>query len=767
MPQQEELGYQHSETDYSQNGASQGSVVQDVAPPDRTSSASAPPALQLQPDSLFAFTVEYAKIFSDIRAHEDYIKFYESNVDKNLPPPLEPHFLIDFYQNTVPNEEEDFESKRLYSNTERYSGNGIPHQNNVYQDQISEAQKHLQEMHLANRGPGVELTGNEYVAPNFRGSRPANATLWTPTARKAQPVEHFAPEDVYKQRFPQEQVHGVPRFIPEAPYSSSPNSQAAFNIANYVWRDEETSAHFPKPVPGYHVNQTVPYPTNTPVVHAMEAPQHKVVQSLVEQVNQPSQLSSEPVQQTPAVVSQPNTANTSNGENPEGHGAKSAVVCRYYAAGYCSRGEKCFYSHDLDAQQQTKAESNGASKSRTPTKQKHGRNSQPAATPVPASPPPSSGSQTPPAASSSPPPTTPTLSDKTALSNQAINAAILSPRAQTTETTYTNLEQLIGKIYLVSKDQQGCRFLQKKLEEQDAQATQIIFSEVFEYITELMTDPFGNYLCQKLLEHCTDDQRLVIVRRVAPDLVSISKNMHGTRAVQKMIECLSSPEQIELIKKALGNYVVELIQDLNGNHVIQRCLNRLSPEDNQFIYDAVTSGNNCVEVATHRHGCCVLQRCIDHASEKQKVQLIHEITNNALVLVQDPYGNYVVQYVLELPFPNLVELLSRNFAGHIRQLATQKFSSNVVEKCLAVATQPTRHSMIAEILSENNLIQMLQDPFANYVVQTALAVSDSKQHQQLVESIKPHMTQLRNTPYGKRIQSKIAKESIERNGKHK
>ena len=75
--------------------------------------------------------------------------------------------------------------------------------------------------------------------------------------------------------------------------------------------------------------------------------------------------------------------------------------------------------------------------------------------------------------------------------------------------------------------------------------------------------------------------------------------------------------------------------------------------------------------------------------------------------------------------------------------------------------------MIAEILSENNLIQMLQDPFANYVVQTALAVSDTKQHQQLVESIKPHMTQLRNTPYGKRIQSKIAKESIERNGKHK
>lgn len=59
----------------------------------------------------------------------------------------------------------------------------------------------------------------------------------------------------------------------------------------------------------------------------------------------------------------------------------------------------------------------------------------------------------------------------------------------------------------------------------------------------------------------------------------------------------------------------------------------------KFIYNAVAA--NCVEVATHRHGCCVLQRCIDHASDHQRVQLVNEITYNALTLVQDPYGNYV------------------------------------------------------------------------------------------------------------------------------
>lgn len=60
-------------------------------------------------------------------------------------------------------------------------------------------------------------------------------------------------------------------------------------------------------------------------------------------------------------------------------------------------------------------------------------------------------------------------------------------------------------------------------------------------------DPFGNYLCQKLLEYSTDDQRNVICESVAQDLVNISLNMHGTRAVQKMIDFLSTRRQVRTV----------------------------------------------------------------------------------------------------------------------------------------------------------------------------------------------------------------------------
>ena len=196
----------------------------------------------------------------------------------------------------------------------------------------------------------------------------------------------------------------------------------------------------------------------------------------------------------------------------------------------------------------------------------------------------------------------------------------------------TRLEELKGEIPQLCKDQHGCRYLQKKLEESVPEHRDMIFRETFGHFADLMTgmcmpvfssanahiffvlDPFGNYLCQKLLEYSTDEQRNVICESVASDLVTISLNMHGTRAVQKMIDFLSTQRQastpfpnpqhcaywpgtalritikqadlrydaqIHAIIVALSLHVVTLIKDLNGNHVIQKCLNKLAPDDNQ------------------------------------------------------------------------------------------------------------------------------------------------------------------------------------------
>ncbi|KAG8694993.1 hypothetical protein FRC08_008124 [Ceratobasidium sp. 394] len=210
------------------------------------------------------------------------------------------------------------------------------------------------------------------------------------------------------------------------------------------------------------------------------------------------------------------------------------------------------------------------------------------------------------------------------------------------------LEALVGEIPTLCKGQHGCRYLQMKLQEGVATYRDIIFHETFGLLANLMTDPFGNYLCQRLFQYSTDEQRTAICESIAHDLVGISLDMHGTRALQKIISFLptrrqanpsSYGAQVRSISTALSTHVVVLVKDSRGNHVVQACLYYLTPEDNQFIYDTVVA--HCVNVAAHRHGCCIIQRCIEHGSNRQRIQLITEIVFHALTLVQDPYGNYV------------------------------------------------------------------------------------------------------------------------------
>ena len=276
---------------------------------------------------------------------------------------------------------------------------------------------------------------------------------------------------------------------------------------------------------------------------------------------------------------------------------------------------------------------------------------------------------------------------------------------------------------------------------------------MYQHVVELMTDPFGNYLCQKLLEFSNDEQRTMLVNNAAPEMVKIALNSHGTRALQKMIEFIITPEQIQTVIKALEGRVVGLIQDLNGNHVIQKCLNHLTPTDAQFIFSAV--GEHCVDVGTHRHGCCVLQRCIDHASGSQKAHLINQITGHAFHLVQDPFGNYVLQYIIDLQEACFTDPLCTTFRGQIPQLSKQKFSSNVIEKCLRGADPSVTRALIEEMLNPTELDKMLRDSYANYVVQTAMDYADADTKARLVDAIRPLLPAVRHTPHGRRISTKI------------
>lgn len=123
---------------------------------------------------------------------------------------------------------------------------------------------------------------------------------------------------------------------------------------------------------------------------------------------------------------------------------------------------------------------------------------------------------------------------------------------------------------------------------------------------------------------------------------------------------------------------------------------------------------------------------------------------------QDAFGNYVVQYVLELGQEAASRAVMATLEGHYAELSMQKFSSNVVEKVLKLqGLDEERNKVVREVLSSPLLPRLLQDSYGNYVVQSSLSVSSGELHQALVDAIKPYLSALKGTPHGKRILQKV------------
>jgi Pumilio-family RNA binding repeat len=341
------------------------------------------------------------------------------------------------------------------------------------------------------------------------------------------------------------------------------------------------------------------------------------------------------------------------------------------------------------------------------------------------------------------------------------------------------LEALLGQIRRLSRDQVGCRLVQQALDEEGPMAATMILQEGLPFWGEAMVDPFGNYLFQKILDKVSPEERVMLIKNVSTRLVNASLNLHGTRSVQKVVELCAQDDNeghsaglqesaASVLTAALAPAAARLCIDSHGNHVIQRILLRLGTKHSQFVFDAVAVSVG--DVARHRHGCCVIQRCLDSPQSESRAYLVRCIVARSLDLMQDAYGNYVVQYVLDVCCDDDVHAVCESVVGRVNLLAIQKFSSNVMEKCLERCNDRVKEAYLLEMSDPERVRELMMDPFGNYVIQRAISVATHVQAIRLVEAMRPHLLAapvtgpngarnggVRNTAGGRRIIAKICR----------
>lgn len=109
--------------------------------------------------------------------------------------------------------------------------------------------------------------------------------------------------------------------------------------------------------------------------------------------------------------------------------------------------------------------------------------------------------------------------------NQAVSRSGL-----TIKRDCSSLGGFRGNVVAFARDQSKSSHLQKIMSGLRKEDIDMIFLEVIDRVCELMIDPSGNYVVQRLIEMCTEEQRtqiLLMLTKVDFQLVRICLNMNG------------------------------------------------------------------------------------------------------------------------------------------------------------------------------------------------------------------------------------------------
>mmetsp|Transcript_596 Transcript_596/g.1111 ORF Transcript_596/g.1111 Transcript_596/m.1111 type:complete len:933 (+) Transcript_596:101-2899(+) len=333
----------------------------------------------------------------------------------------------------------------------------------------------------------------------------------------------------------------------------------------------------------------------------------------------------------------------------------------------------------------------------------------------------------------------------------------------------TNLWSTGGmNVGSMAKNQSGSRFLQQQIEQGGSNFIATILPELLNYnlLAGIMTDLFGNYLCQKLIAHASPAQRLTIIKACSDFMIKVACDRQGTRVIQALVNIASSNNERVAIVNALAvptqsqpepKQLLQLIQNPYSTHVIHAILG-VFPFELYWPICRVALAN-VATLGLDRHGLCVIKKSVTLAPTDVLVKFIPTVMGMALKYVNDQYGNYLLQHVLEhsktvTTDPSFFDIsgsfdtlcydqLHQGLKGHYSWLSRQKFASNVIEMIVRSAKESVRTEVIEELTAEKVISRLLLCSYGNYVMQNVIEVCTPEQVALIFRKIQPDLPFLR------------------------
>lgn len=100
----------------------------------------------------------------------------------------------------------------------------------------------------------------------------------------------------------------------------------------------------------------------------------------------------------------------------------------------------------------------------------------------------------------------------------------------------------------------------------------------------------------------------------------------------------------------------------------------------------------------------------------QQLHIMSKIRDKVVEIACDPFGNYAITEIITRWPKSVCEPIFESLRSHISELCIQKYSSNVLERCLEYAPDETRSQYITELALCDRLPALIKNSFGNYVI---------------------------------------------------
>lgn len=266
--------------------------------------------------------------------------------------------------------------------------------------------------------------------------------------------------------------------------------------------------------------------------------------------------------------------------------------------------------------------------------------------------------------------------------------------------------------------------------------------------------PRGRHMLVGALRQQHTDKIQAIFEELAPNVGAVVMDAQGGHVVRTMIEFLNEAQVAALVDFLTPELVLTIAtSSQNTRRVLQTLFERHRTPVLQPVVDVIAT--HAIALSTTQQGCIAVMRCMEHSPDLHKAQVLQALQPQLAALTMDPYGNYVVQAVLQyFPCDVACEVLEKAFAGHWVALSCNKFASNVMEKFIQASPPMTRKTILDELVfTAEALGTLMQDGFGNFVLQQIIdTCTTGTEYRKMAEKVRPLLAV---SPFGHKIEAKL------------